>query len=62
MPLPESGLLPGKILSIEENIYTLQCPDKMLWKVILKCATEECREQQKNIKPQQPMMFVGAIK
>ncbi len=62
MPLPESGILPGKIQKIDGNNYSIKCPDNVLWNVILNCATEECREQQKHLKTQQPMMFVGAIK
>jgi hypothetical protein len=54
--------LPGKIQTIDGNIYTIKCPDKTRWNVILNCAAEECREQQKNLKIQDRVMFVGTIK
>lgn len=62
MPLPESGILPGKIQTIDGNNYSIKCPDNVLWNVILNCATKECGEQQKLLKLQQPIMFVGTIK
>jgi hypothetical protein len=62
IPLPESGILPGKIQTIHNNNYSIKSPDNVIWNVILNCTTEECREQQKRLKLQQPMIFLGAIK
>ncbi|MFA6080653.1 MAG: hypothetical protein WC753_04225 [Candidatus Gracilibacteria bacterium] len=62
MPLPELGLLPGKIESITDDGYTIKSPDKKIWKVSLNCKNEECKETQKNLKKGQPMLFMGEIK
>lgn len=61
MPLPESGILPGKIQAVDDTFYTVKCPDKTLWKVTLDCATEGCETRQKDLKLNQPVMFMGAI-
>ncbi len=61
MPLPKSGILPGKIQAVDDTLYTVKCPDKTLWKVTLNCATEGCKTRQKDIKLNQPIMFTGSI-
>lgn len=62
MPLPESGILPWKIESISEDEYTVKTPDQKTWKVSLHCKDEACKEAQKNLKKDQPMLFKGSVK
>jgi len=60
--LLESGLLPWKIETINDDEYTIKTPDKKIWKVSLDCKDEDCREAQKNLKKGKPMLFRGEIK
>ncbi len=62
MPLPEYGILPGKIQTMDNNIYTVKCPDKNIWQVSLNCATEACKKEQNALSLQKPVLFVGSIK
>lgn len=61
MPLPEFGMLPGEIESIEDNTYTVKSPDNSLWKVSLNCAEDPCKNKQKNLTKNEPMIFIGSI-
>ncbi|MEI6711784.1 MAG: hypothetical protein WCK88_06470 [bacterium] len=61
MPLPEFGKLPGEIESVENNIYTVKSPDKTLWTVTLNCVEDPCKDKQKNLTKNEPMIFIGSI-
>jgi hypothetical protein len=62
MPLPESGILPWRIESINDNEYIIKTLDQKTWKVSLDCSDEDCKKAQKNLKKGKPMLFRGEIK
>lgn len=61
LPHPEEGLLPLRVLSVDDDIIHGKTPDGQNWEVILTCSSENCRESQEKITPGRPTLFEGSI-
>lgn len=62
IPLPESGILLGRIESISGETYIVRSLNKTLWNVSINCKKNGCEAIQKTLAKNQPMIFIGKVK
>ena len=61
LPRPEDGVLPLRILSIQDNILRGKSPDGHDWEVTLMCASDACRQRKEKLILGRPVLFEGTM-
>lgn len=61
IPRPEEGNLVIRVSEISTRSVIGISPDNQVWTVHIVCQSEECRERQKNISLQKPIIFEGKV-
>ncbi len=62
IPRPEDGVLPLRVLEMEEDAIRGKTPDWHSWSVTLQCGDEICEQHKSRIRPWKPSIFEWKVR